>query len=164
MKPSALQLRNYIVTELSVSANRTFDPDKKVQLGLPDVTVESECVADKKDGRAWQIVLRIKQAQSAESNSPYFFMIEMAGFFMVSKAVSDERVAEFVEVNGASVLYSTAREVLRSTMAMGPYLPILLPAGCFFDPQPKNEDKKAVETSGVKTKEAVQKKARGAKG
>lgn len=142
MKPSALQLRHYIVTELSLSANRSFDPEKKVHLGLRDVVAEPECRADKKNGREWQIVLRVKHSQSAESNSPYFFMIEMVGFFAVGKSVPDEKVADFAEVNGSSVLYSTAREVLRGAMAIGPYLPILLPAVCFFDPKAKAGVKK----------------------
>lgn len=149
MKPSALQLRHYILTELSLSANRSFDPSKKVQLALRDVVAEPECRMDKKDGRECQIVLRIKHSQSAESNSPYFFMIEMIGFFAVSKSVPDDRVAEFAEVNGSSVLYSTAREVLRSAMALGPYLPILLPAVCFFDPKKKAEEKKVIESGAA---------------
>lgn len=149
MKSSALQLRRYIVTELSVSANRGFDPDKKVRLGLRDVVAQPECRGDEKKPREWQIVLKLKHSQSAESNSPYFFMIETVGFFTVKESVPAERVAEFVQVNGASVLYSTAREVLRSVMAMGPYLPILLPTVCFYEPKRKAEGKKTVESPAV---------------
>lgn len=146
MKPSALQLKHYILTELSLSANRSFDPGKKVQLALRDIVAAPECRMARKEGRECQIVLRIKHSQSAESNSPYFFMIEMIGFFAVSQSVPDDRVAEFAEVNGSSVLYSTAREVLRAAMALGPYLPILLPAVCFFDPKPKRVEKKGNES------------------
>ena len=37
--------------------------------------------------REWQIALRIKHSQNTESNSPYFFMIAVVGFFAVSEAV-----------------------------------------------------------------------------
>ena len=143
MRSSALQLRHYIITELSLAANRAFDPEKKVQLGLHDVLGKPECRVDQKDPQEWQIVLKLKHSQSTESNSPYFFMIAMVGFFAVDKSVPEAKVAEFVEVNGASVLYSTAREVMRSLMAMGPYRPILLPTVCFYNPKPPAGEKKA---------------------
>ncbi len=135
MKASALQLKQYIVTELSLAANRSFNPEKDVHFSVPDVVGEPECSPDEKNGREWQNVLKLKHSQSAESNSPYFFMIEIVGLFSVDKSVLDEKVPEFVKVNGASVLYSSAREILRSTMTMGPYLPILLPTISFCDSQ-----------------------------
>ncbi|NQU39528.1 MAG: hypothetical protein HQ523_06215 [Lentisphaerae bacterium] len=49
----------------------------------------------------------------------------------------DERVGQFALVNGASVLFGTAREVLRSVMTNGPYEPILLPTVCFLDAKPE---------------------------
>jgi preprotein translocase subunit SecB len=163
VKPSALQLKQYIVTELSIAANRSFDPEKKVSLGMRDVVAEPECRADEKNPRQWQIFLRLKHSQNMESNSPYFFMIEMAGFFTVGTSVSDDQVMEFAKVNGASVLYSTAREILRSMMAMGPYLPILLPAVSFFDPAPKAGEKKALEAGTVQAAKVVAPKAAGKK-
>lgn len=157
MKSSALQLRHYIVTDLSVTANQLFDPEKKVHLGIQDVVASPECTPDKKNPREWQIALRIKHSQNTDSNSPYFFMIEMVGFFAVKESVPETEVAKFAEVNGASLLYTTAREILRTTMAMGPYRPLLLPAVCFFDPKPKTEDKQLTEN---KPKVAIKAPAR----
>ncbi len=136
MKSSNLQLRHYVVTEITVTANKAFDSEKPVALGLKDVVAEPQCTLKEDDGREWQIILRMKHSQNTESNSPYFFMIELVGFFGVEDAVAQDRMETFVRVNGASVLYSTGREVLRSIMAMGPFLPIMLPTVCFFDSTP----------------------------
>jgi preprotein translocase subunit SecB len=140
MRPSKLLLKQYVVTELTVTANRDFEPDKPVELGLEDLVSDPECDVSEENAREWQITLRMKHSQNTESNSPYFFMIELVGFFGVEDGVPDEMIAEFVRVNGSSVLYSTAREVLRSIMTMGPFLPIMLPTVCFYDPKKQAAD------------------------
>ena len=39
-----------------------------------------------------------------------------------------------VEVNGSSVLYSAARQILRNAMSSGPFNPLLLPTASFVEP------------------------------
>lgn len=134
MRPSNLRLKSYFVTELHVIANREFEPEKAVKLRLEDVLAEHECVVHEEHSRDWQIRLRVKHAHNPESNSPYSFAIEIVGSFTVQEEVPDDKVEEFARVNGSSVLFSTAREVLRSNMANGPFVPIVLPTVCFLDP------------------------------
>jgi len=159
MRPSNLQLKNYVVTEIAVTANKDFDPEKPVELGLEDVVAEPQCMMIEENAREWQIALRMKHSQNTESNSPYFFMIELVGFFGIGDSVPDDKIEEFARVNGSSVLYSTGREVLRSTMSMGPFLPIMLPTVCFYDPKPKAEcaecAPKKVAAKGTPVKKAV---------
>ena len=133
MRPSALLLKSYIVTDVNLTANRAFDPEKPVNLGIRDLIVEPDCRKDDKRARDWRIFLCVKDAQNNDSNSPYSFRIELVGFFEVEEQVPAKTQDVFACVNGTSVLYSTAREVLRSLMSMGPYQPILLPAVCFFE-------------------------------
>ena len=139
MRQSNLLLKQYVVTEISVTANKEFDPENQVQLGLRDVVADPQCDRSNDNPRNWQITLRMKHSQNTESNSPYFFMIELVGFFSIDDVVPDDRVEEFAYVNGSSVLYSTGREVLRSVMAIGPYRPIILPTVCFYDPKRKEQ-------------------------
>ncbi len=146
MRPSNLQLNCYFVTDINVTANQAFDGSKEIGLRLRDVVAEPDCTASNDDSREWQVRLRVSHLQDEESNSPYFFSIELVGFFRILDRVPDEGVERFVSVNGASVLFSTAREVLRSVMANGPYDPILLPSVCFLDSVP---EAKAAEQDGV---------------
>ncbi len=149
MRPSSLLLKSYIVTDVNVSANPAFDPEKPVNLGIRDLIVEPECRPNEKNPRDWRIFLCVKDAQNKDSNSPYSFRIELVGFFEVEEKVPVKTLDVFACVNGTSVLYSTAREVLRSLMSMGPYQPILLPAVCFF------EDTHRLEGGGEKGVAAV---------
>ena len=147
MRPSNLQLNCYFVTDINVTANQTFDGSKEIGLRLSDVMAEPECTESDEDAREWQVRLRVSHLQDEKSNSPYFFTIELVGFFKILDRVPDERVERFISVNGASVLFSTAREVLRSVMANGPYDPVLLPTVCFLDSMP--EAGKAAEQDGA---------------
>lgn len=141
MRPSNLQLKNYMVTEINVTANKEFDPGKPVTLGLKDVVTEPQCTILNDNPRDWQICLRMKHSPNTKSNSPYFFTIELVGIFGIEDVVPDDQVGDFARVNGSSVLYSTGREVLRSIMSMGPFLPIMLPTVCFYDSKSKSECK-----------------------
>jgi len=164
MRQSNLQLKHYIVTEISVTANKDFDSEKQVKLGLRDVVADPQCERSNDNPRNYQITLRMKHSQNTKSNSPYFFMIELVGFFSIDDVVPEEKVEEFAFVNGSSVLYSTGREVLRSVMSMGPFLPILMPTVCFFDPKRKETcEACGTEVLAAKaepsTKKTVKKKA-----
>ncbi|NQU39531.1 MAG: protein-export chaperone SecB [Lentisphaerae bacterium] len=137
MRPSNLQLRCYFVTDLTVTANQAFDPAKEVNVLLDDLLTEPECLVKGDDEREWQISLRVSHTPNPENNVPYSFSIELVGFFGIERVVPEEKVEQFAFVNGASVLFSTAREVLRSVMTNGPYDPILLPTVCFLDAKPE---------------------------
>ncbi len=133
MKPSSLQLRLYFVTDLSVSVNPEFDPDEEVNLHLGNITINSENTQKEDNDREWQIKLTVRHTQNQHSNSPYFFAIDLLGFFSIDESMPTEMVEKFAFVNGSSVLYSSAREILRNAMADGPYSPIMLPTVCFFE-------------------------------
>lgn len=158
MRPSNLQLKNYMVTEINVTANKDFDPEKPVKLGLKDVVTEPQCTIVNDNPRDWQICLRMKHSHNTKSNSPYFFIIELVGFFGIEDVVSGDQVEDFARVNGASVLYSTGREVLRSIMSMGPFLPIMLPTVCFYDTKSKAECKASGPVSEATAPKAPKKK------
>ncbi len=48
-----------------------------------------------------------------------------------------------IKINGPSMLYGIAREVIRGVTARGPYFPILLPSATFFEPAPQPDDSSA---------------------
>jgi preprotein translocase subunit SecB len=133
MRPSSLQLRLYFVTELNISVNMEFDPDEEVKLYLKNLVVNSEAIKNPDDEREWQIKLSVQHNQDLKTNSPYFFSVNLVGFFRIEGYVPNNNVAKYAYVNGSSVLYSSAREVLRSAMARGPYEPIMLPTVCFYE-------------------------------
>ena len=61
--------------------------------------------------------------------------MEIVGLFQVAADYPADKVPWMVETNATSVLYGTAREMLRSVMTTGPYPPLLLPTGSFYEPK-----------------------------
>jgi preprotein translocase subunit SecB len=137
VKPSLLELQNYFVTALSITANRNYDGQKQKALCSSDLQVEPFLQTDGKDARHWQATLKITYRPGPDVNAPYHFSIEIVGLFQVANQVTEDKAKWFVETNGTAVLYSTAREFLRSVMSSGPYPPLLVPTGTFYEPEKK---------------------------
>ena len=135
MKPSPLQLRRYFVSEINVSVNKDFDPEKEVRLEFEDLIVTPTSLSEKASKRLWEVSLRIQFQPGPEANVPYYFMVEIFSLFDVHKSVPDERIEPLVKTNCPAVLYSTAREILRSVMAQGPFPALILPTGTFYEPK-----------------------------
>ena len=135
MNLSRLELQNYFVTSLSLTANRNFDGHKPRAACISDLLVEPFLQVDKKDARHWQVTLKITYRPGPDVNAPYHFAVEIVGLFHVAADYPPDKVSWMVETNATSVLYGTAREMLRSVMTTGPYPPLLLPTGSFYEPK-----------------------------
>jgi preprotein translocase subunit SecB len=135
MKPSLLELQNYFVTALSITANRNYDGQRQKAPCSSDLKVEPFLQMEGKDIRHWQATLKITYRPGPDVNAPYHFSIEIVGLFQVVNQVAEDKAKWFVETNGTAVLYSTAREILRSVMSSGPYPPLLVPTGTFYEPE-----------------------------
>ena len=61
------------------------------------------------------------------------FSLQLIGLFSVNDQIDDKERKDFAKVNGASVLFSVAREHLRVLTSAGPYPAIYLPAVSFVD-------------------------------
>ena len=137
MKPSPLDLIAYFVTELSLTANLEFSPDKLTQLRMEDLRISTDL--RRQDGKpAWQLVLKVQQNVGPDRNSPYNFALTLVGLFDVHPTFPADKTEQMVRVNGSSMLYAAAREILRADMAKGPHFPLLLPSISFYPAKPEN--------------------------
>src|SRR5580692_8612473 len=117
MKQSPLELLRYLVPEISCSANPNFDPNKECEGGRDKYTVEAAVIRQEsqKDapGHSWSVEMTISQKLEEGQNFPYEFEITIVGFFTclegLPPAAEEER---FVRVNGSSLLYGAARELV----------------------------------------------------
>ncbi|MGA8659628.1 MAG: protein-export chaperone SecB [Chthoniobacterales bacterium] len=132
MKKSPLELVHYFVTDVGISANKDFDPEKEVKLDLADLNCVNKVRSVEGKDLTWRISLRVQQETSTEKNSPYNFWIRVNGLFKLNPTFPKEKAERFVTTNGTAILYAVAREALRSVMANGPYLPLLLPSVSFL--------------------------------
>lgn len=139
MKAAQIQLRNYFVSELQFVANRDFNPDGPSNVGADDLQLKLQASPKADNKREWQITLRIALNASPESNSPYSFLVEMIGFIDVADSVSDDRIERFARINGTSLIFAAAREIIKAATSRGPYKPLMLPTVTFWEPKKDSE-------------------------
>jgi preprotein translocase subunit SecB len=141
MKAAPIQLTDYFLTELRMSANPKFDPKQEVPIRFEDFQVILEASPQSPEKRDWQVSLTLNHQPPAEANVPYRFSAAILGFFLVHPDCADERIEPLVKTNGASMLFGALREIIRDTTARGPYSALFLPATSFYEsakpaPQP----------------------------
>lgn len=134
MKPTAslINCTNYFVSEMSLSASATYNPEKDSDLELEDLQVESEISTIEAEERLWAVALSVQQNVPPEKNAPYNFVVRLVGFFTMVEGVPKERTEQLLLTNGSSILFAAAREILRDMTSKGPYSPLLLPTLSFF--------------------------------
>lgn len=140
MKLSPLQLIEYHVTKLSVEACASFLRDKPMDLDPSDLEVDAD-VKLLNDGEhpRWAVSLILRHEPKDGKNVPYRLTLEMVGLVSSFANKVDDAINHAVQVNGPSMLFGAAREILRDATARGPHGPIMIPSASFFTtPPPTN--------------------------
>ena len=145
-KLAPLKCHGFFVTELMVAANPEYDKKKPNALLFGDLQIDSTAkpVSKKFDGRLWQVILQIQQNVGPDKNAPYNFSITLVGHFEVHPQFPPDKAKQLVEVNGSSILYSSARQILKDAMHNGPFSALDLPTVSFLDAEPVAQAKKCV--------------------
>jgi preprotein translocase subunit SecB len=137
MKLSPIQLLDYQVTSLNVEACASFNRDQPIDLNPADVEVSALTKRlDHADEPRWAVTLSLRLEPVEEKNIPYRLSIDMVGLVTAIAQNVDETIRHAVEVNGPSMLFGAAREILRDATARGPHGPILIPSASFFTAPP----------------------------
>lgn len=157
MKLSPIQLLDYHVTSLSVEACASFKRDKPMDLDPADLSVSAQTkLLEDGDEPRWAVSLALRHEPTEGKNIPYQLSLDMVGLVTAAAKKVDAAVSYAVEVNGPSMLFGAAREILRDATARGPHGPIIIPSASFFTPPPA-----ALPT--IKQKSPAGKKAKPAK-
>jgi preprotein translocase subunit SecB len=133
-KVSHLQVVRYFVTQLNIIANPLFDVTKGIVQIDSDLCITGDLSKNADDAALFQIKLNIKIQPGAESNLPYSIALEIVGVLKSSFTGTEEHIQRVVFVNGSSILYGTAREIVRSATSLGPYAQVLIPTVVFSEP------------------------------
>ncbi len=172
---SRLQLEGYYVKELSFRIRDDLDDKTNTQMqvgvglqveGLfnPDpltVNIQTGIARHSEDPFRWKCMVRVESQNPPERRYPYDFLAVLIGFFKMDERISLEEVEALIKINGASVLYSAAREALASATGRGPFPSVLLPTAIFV-PQVEQEQKQLTaapeENVGAKGNKVIKKK------
>lgn len=137
---SPLQLTKCITTEFYFRANEHFDRDQREPIDPKHLLVRAnlDSVSPPENGKPalWSIKLEIQQDLVPGVNLPYEFRITLVGYFVfLAPLKQDFDVLRMVRINGSSVLYGIAREIIRTNTAGGAWRELLLPTISFFEPR-----------------------------
>lgn len=144
MIQASLQLQDYWVNSIQVSANNAFEPGKPIDVDLSAIEVDSHVELFKSDnaeeaGTAWMVFLEISQSTPEGKNIPYEFKLDITGLVAAHPALKAEQLERAIQVNGPSMLFGAAREILRAATGRGPYAAVIIPSTNFFQRLPAKE-------------------------
>lgn len=132
MKTSPLQLDEAFIGEVSVKPNEGASTTPGVEDLLIDATPTYARNAE--NPLKWIVKLSVAFRAAGEKPISYDGHIRCEGYFTVVEAAwSEERQRKLVAVNAATILYSTAREVVATITARGRNGKFLLPSVSFLD-------------------------------
>ena len=145
---SNLQLEGYYVKNLQCSIEPGLDDSAKLALtsglhvhpskAMQGHRLEPNCVLEVgqhlNDPSRFRVALTVKsESVSTGDPLPYRFDLTLVGFFRVAGIKPTTPVESFAVRGAASILYSSARELLASVTGRGPFPALVLPAVTFID-------------------------------
>ena len=161
MKPAHISLIEYFATDLLLGTNPSFAPDQPVQFNDKELVVMSSVKQNEKalrNGNRWQVTLEIRHQLAPGVNFPYSYRVVLVGQFGVSDNVKPEDEERFVGIQGASVLYGMAREIVRALTGRGPYRPVIIPTVSFYEQKPAAVESTTLESSVVRPAKRAKRK------
>ncbi len=126
---SPLALDTYFFPVVSVAADHQYR--QETDQGQPEYVTKVGIEHDA-DNNRYQVVLEIiSEPESEEKRQPYSIQLVAIGLFRVDPSWPDDPI-KLLHINGASILYSAAREFLITITARGPWGQIILPSISFM--------------------------------
>lgn len=132
-KLSPIELVERFIPSVQVEAVPAFQSVEVTEDPYETVAIQTQLNAGKDEGGAWRVELRVQCWPGEDVVVPYRYKIHLAGIYKVRDgvAVPAEEERKLVSCNAPAVLFSWARDVIRTFTCMGPFGPIELPL-CFF--------------------------------
>ena len=136
MNRSPLQLKHYHFVSLALSAREDFNSESLAdnEGAYPDfegINLQPEVSLFSNDdaGECGPYLLRLAMAYEPEAGEfPYSFEVVLEGVFALAEGADIADCKKTVVINGASMLYSAAREQLMTLSGRHLYGPMLLPS------------------------------------
>jgi len=124
MRMPVLQLVEYVFPEIECRENPDC-PRNPDAVCPPEVQVNPRmAVKEDDDDAIYRLALEIRFGSEGEHCS-YIGRVKVVGIFSVASEVEEKE--KQVYINGASILYSAAREFVLSITSRGPSFPLMLP-------------------------------------
>ena len=143
---SPLSLNKHFVTSIQLEAIRSTDLPGEVK-----IEVEAALRQDVASKLTWTVDVKVG------IQSSYVGHIRLYGHFSVDQNFPHDKVQEMVGINGPSILYGAAREMVANITARGPHPMISLPSVSFH---PRYAGQPAAISDGKSVKKPAKRTAR----
>lgn len=125
-----LELKQYFFPFVHVAADPQYEPEKGKDKAHFDV--KTAVIKDEKND-LYQVTVEITdEPENENSRIPYSVKLIGVGLFSVTPKWQEPE--KLLRINGASIIYSAAREFLITITSRGPWPPVILPAISFKEP------------------------------
>jgi hypothetical protein len=140
MRLAPLTLERYFAERFEFTVNPKCDLRQPLELRIDDLQVKSRIdylpeaqieAQSQNAARKAKISLGVCYQPAHEGNFPYSFRLDLVGFFAVATGLREVDPDRLLELNGSSILFGVAREMIASFTARGPFPLILLPSISF---------------------------------
>ena len=139
MRLSPLQLANYRLLDIKVTARSGIDPSLENFDALLDeihasLDLAREEERDTEDSSCWSVFLALRFEARPEEHSPYDFHVVLLAEFFCAKQLPENLDQEtLVGVNGTSITYGIARELILNLTEKGLWGGLTLPTMTFIN-------------------------------
>lgn len=129
MSHTPLLLETYFFTRVHCEANPDYTDEGNRALSRNDLEVDLqlEFLQHKKDPDRYQLALNVAGIRAGEKPLPYTIDFKVVGFFSVNPEFGHHNIEKLVRINGASMLYTAAREQVLMITGRGPWGGFTLP-------------------------------------
>src|SRR3989344_3868280 len=149
MSQTPLQLDSYFFPKVHVEASPDFLPGDAPKEQDVQIDVNVGLLGSKDEPRRFQLTLDIGGVSAKDKPLPYKIEITAVAFISVDHELNHPDIERLVQVNGASMLYSSARELVLMVTGRGPWNAFQLPTINFHGVIPPSaEVKEATKKAG----------------
>lgn len=127
-----LQLERYVFTKLEIEANPDYAPQEAPQDSPIKLRLDVGLGEHNEDPTKFQVVIGIDELRAEKGSLPYRIALQVVGQFAVAQNFKPDDLKKVVQVNGASMLYSAAREMVLLVTGRGPWSAFQLPTISFY--------------------------------
>lgn len=135
-----LQLERYVFTKLEIEANPDYAPREVASDNPIKLRLDIGLGEHNEDATKFQVIVGIDDLRSESGALPYRISLQVVGQISAAKDFKPDDLKKLVQVNGASMLYSAAREMVLLVTGRGPWPAFQLPTISFYQAVTKAVD------------------------
>ena len=135
MGPSPLTLERCFFSKVAIESTLAKET-------LPPACIKTRIMTLKapEDPFRFQVHLTVNLTQNSEKPPGYHGALEVVGLFRIAESISEEKRESTIAINGATLLFGMAREMICTVTARGPWGMFVLPIVSFAGLKPSHKE------------------------